>query len=153
LRSNGSARHNIHNEIVPVYGMKCLSHKAVHNWVEKFSQERLKVACDTRPGQLVEIATEAAVQRVEELIRADRRIMIDSVETAQGCSHGLAYSIIHDCSKFRKVCARWVPRELKDLDTMNRMDLFLHHLLRYADEGEYMVNRIVTVEKSWVHHY
>jgi hypothetical protein len=34
----------------PVYGGKCLSLKAVHNWVEKFSQGRSKVADDTRPG-------------------------------------------------------------------------------------------------------
>jgi hypothetical protein len=81
----------------PVYGGKCLSRKAVHKWVEKFSQRRSKVADDARPGHHVEIATEATVlQGMEELIRADRRIMIDSVATALGCSHGLAYSIMHD---------------------------------------------------------
>jgi hypothetical protein len=56
---------------------------------------------------------------MEELIRADRRITIDSVATALGCSHGLAYSIMHDRLKFRKVCSRWVPKELKDLEKMN----------------------------------
>jgi hypothetical protein len=49
----------------PVYGGKCLSRKVVHNWVEKFSQERSKVADDARPGRPVQIATEADVQRVE----------------------------------------------------------------------------------------
>jgi hypothetical protein len=34
----------------PVYGGKCLSRKAVHNRVEKFSQGRSKVADDARPG-------------------------------------------------------------------------------------------------------
>jgi hypothetical protein len=32
----------------PIYGVKCLSRKAVHNWVEKFCQGRSKVADDTR---------------------------------------------------------------------------------------------------------
>jgi histone-lysine N-methyltransferase SETMAR len=32
------------------------------------------------------------------------------------------------------------------------MDLSLH-LLRYADEGEDMLNRIFTGDESWVHHY
>jgi hypothetical protein len=32
------------------YGGKCLSCKAVHNWVEKFSQGRSKVANGARPG-------------------------------------------------------------------------------------------------------
>jgi hypothetical protein len=41
---------DIHKEIFPVYGGKCLSHKAVHNWAEKFSKGRKKVADDARPG-------------------------------------------------------------------------------------------------------
>jgi hypothetical protein len=72
----------IHKEMFPVYGEKSLSHKDVHNRVEKFSQGRSEVADEDWPGRPVEIATETAVQRVEELIRADRRIMIDSVTTA-----------------------------------------------------------------------
>jgi transposase len=107
---------DIHKAMFPVYGGKCLSRKAVHNWVEKFSEGRSKFADDVRLGRPVEIATAATVQQVEELIRADRRITVDSVATALGCSHGLAYSIMHDRLKFRKVCARWVPRELKKLN-------------------------------------
>jgi hypothetical protein len=90
----------IHKEIFPAYVVKYLSCKAVHNWVEKFSQRRskiagdAKVADDTRLVRPVEIVTEATVQRAEELIRADRSITIDSVATALGCSHSLAYSII-----------------------------------------------------------
>jgi hypothetical protein len=34
---------------------------------------------------------------------------------------------------------------------MNRMDLSLQHLLRCADEGEDMLNRIATGAESWVH--
>jgi hypothetical protein len=37
---------DIHKEMFSVYGGKCLSRKAVHNWVEKFSQGRSKVADD-----------------------------------------------------------------------------------------------------------
>jgi hypothetical protein len=33
-----------------VHWGKCLSRKAVHNWIEKFSQGRSKVADDVRPG-------------------------------------------------------------------------------------------------------
>jgi hypothetical protein len=32
----------IHKEMFSLYGRKCLSRKAVHNWVEKFSQGRSK---------------------------------------------------------------------------------------------------------------
>jgi hypothetical protein len=111
-----------------------LSRKAGHNWVEKFSQGCSKVADVGRPGHLVEIATEATVQSVEVLIQADRRITIDSVATALGCSCGLAYNITCGHSKFQKVCTWWVPRELKDQKKMNQMGLSLQLLLRDADE-------------------
>jgi hypothetical protein len=87
------------------------------------------------------------VQWVEELIPADRRIMIDSVAIALCCSHGLAYSIIHDRLKFRKLWAWWVSRELKDQEKINQMGLSSQHLFRYAD-GEEMLNRTVTGEES-----
>jgi hypothetical protein len=44
--AKGLSAKDIHKEIFPVYGGKCLSLKAVHNWVEKFSQRRSKVADD-----------------------------------------------------------------------------------------------------------
>jgi hypothetical protein len=112
-----------------------------------------QVADDPRPGRPVEIAIEATVRQVEELIRADRRITIDSAATALWCSHGLAYSIMHDRLKFRK-CARWVARELKNRENINRMCLSLQRLLRYADEEDAsMFNRVVTGDESCMHHY
>jgi hypothetical protein len=137
----------------PVYSGKCLLGKAVHNSVEKFSQGCSKIADDFLPGRPVDIATEATVQRVEELIQADSRIMTHSVTITLGCYHDLAYSIMHDRLKFRKVCIWWVTRELKDREKMNQMGLTLQHLLHYADEEEDMLNRIFTGDKSWVHHY
>jgi hypothetical protein len=41
---------DIHREMFPVNGVKCLSCKTIHYWVEKFSQGRSKVADDARPG-------------------------------------------------------------------------------------------------------
>jgi hypothetical protein len=79
--------------------------------------------------------------------------MTDSVATALGCSHGLAYSIMHESLKFWKVCPWWEPRELKDREKVNRMDLSLQHLLRYADGGGDILNRNVTGNEIWVYQY
>jgi hypothetical protein len=50
LWAKGLTAKDIHKEIFPIYGGKCLSRKAVHNWVEKFSQGRSKVVNDGRLG-------------------------------------------------------------------------------------------------------
>jgi hypothetical protein len=49
LWAKGLNAKDIHKEIFPVYGGKCLSCKVVHYWVEKFSQGRSKVPDDARP--------------------------------------------------------------------------------------------------------
>jgi hypothetical protein len=51
LWANGLNVKDIHKEILTVYGGKCLSRKAVHNSVEKFSQGRSEFADDGRSGR------------------------------------------------------------------------------------------------------
>jgi hypothetical protein len=68
LWAKGLDSKDIHKEMFPVYGGKCLTCKVVHDLVDKFSQGRLKVPRHARQGRPVEIATEATVQQVEELI-------------------------------------------------------------------------------------
>jgi hypothetical protein len=70
------------------------------------------------------------------------RITIHSVATALGCSHGLLYSIMHNRSKFRRASSN--P---KDREKINRMGLSLQHLLRHPNEGEDMLNRILSGEE------
>jgi hypothetical protein len=95
LFAKGLNAKDIYKEMFPDHGGKCLS----------FNSEILSSADDALPGRPAEIATEETAQGVEQLIRADRRITTDSVTTALGCSHGLAYSMMHDPSKFRNVWA------------------------------------------------
>jgi hypothetical protein len=57
LWAKGLNAKDILKEMFPVYGGKCLSRKAVHNWVEKFCEERSKVADDARPGVEVDETT------------------------------------------------------------------------------------------------
>jgi hypothetical protein len=51
--TKGLHEKDINKEMFPVYGGKCLARKAVHNWVEKFSQGRSKFSDDTRPSHPV----------------------------------------------------------------------------------------------------
>jgi hypothetical protein len=71
----------------------------------------------------------------------------DSVATALGYSHGLAYSIVNDHLKFRKVGARISEGSSK----MSRMRPC--NTSWYADDEEEMLIMIFTGEESWVHHY
>ena len=147
------AAKDIHKEMLPIYGERCLSRQAVRNWVQKFSEGRTSIEHEHRVGWPVEIATPAKLQRVEDIIRADSRVTIDAVATATGSSHGQSYNMMHERLGVHKVCSRWVPRQLIPQHKSQRMGLSLQHLQHYQDEGDDMLSRIVTGDESWVHHY
>jgi hypothetical protein len=85
---------DIHKEMLPMYGEHRLSHQAVHNWVQKFSEGRTRIKDKHQVGQPVEFAAPATLQHVEDITRADRRVTIDAVATAIGCSHKCCLYVI-----------------------------------------------------------
>jgi hypothetical protein len=64
LWEKGLNAKNIHKEMFPLYGGKCLSRKAVHNGVETFSQGRSRVADDARPGAEVSVTYLLTLPRI-----------------------------------------------------------------------------------------
>jgi hypothetical protein len=84
-------------QMFSVYGGKCLLHKAVHNWVEKFSQGHSKVADDARQGRSLETVTEATLQWMEEVIRAEE----DNDRQCSNCTRVFPwFSIQHNAWSF-----------------------------------------------------
>ena len=69
---------DIHKEMLPMYGEHCLSRQVVHNWVRKFSEGRTSIQDEHRAGRLVEIATPETLQRIEDIIRAERRVTVNA---------------------------------------------------------------------------
>ena len=68
-------------------------------------------------------------------------------------SHGSAYDIVHDDLGYRKVCRRWVPRQLSDDHKRALQTICQEHLGCHACEGDASLHRIVTGDESWVYHY
>ncbi|KAJ9588227.1 hypothetical protein L9F63_018391 [Diploptera punctata] len=68
-------------------------------------------------------------------------------------SYGAVYDIVHENLKFRKVSARWVPKNLTDDHKGQRMMASLDHLTRYTAQGHDFLEGIVTGDESWAYHY
>jgi hypothetical protein len=75
--AKGPNANNIHKVMLPVYGGKFLSRKAVHSYVEKFSQGRSKVAeyarlimevAETKAKRLVCFGFDAPVKRWDKCV-------------------------------------------------------------------------------------
>lgn len=153
LTAEGESAAGIHRRMLAVYGEHCLCESAVRKWSARYHLGRTSVKDDPRPGQAHVVITEENCAAVDELIRANRRITKDEIANTVGISHGSVHTIIHERLAYRKVCAQWVPRHLSEEQKAERVRLCQQHLSRYEKEGDEFLNRIVTGDESWCHHY
>jgi len=63
-------------------------------------------------------------------------VTIDELANHFEISHDSAYDIIHNRLGFRKVCARWVPKQLTKEQKNNHVAICQCLLDRYAKEGK-----------------
>ncbi|GFQ78404.1 histone-lysine N-methyltransferase SETMAR [Trichonephila clavata] len=133
----------IHNRLVEVYGPGVMSKQMVRRWCRTFSDGRQQVEDIPRAGRTRTATTDANVGKVDDMIRVNRRITIDKVAEELGISHERAQNIIHDIPRYRKVSARWVPQQLTSTHQEQRMAVSLEHLVRYHEDGNDFLFRIV----------
>ncbi|KFM68857.1 hypothetical protein X975_23571, partial [Stegodyphus mimosarum] len=119
--ARGVSGTEIHNRLVEVYGPGVMSKQMVRRWCRTFSDGRQQVEDIPRAGRTRTATTESNVRKVDDRIRANRRITIDEVAEELGISHERAQNIIHDILRYRKLSARWVPRQLTSTHKEQRM--------------------------------
>ncbi|GFY52200.1 histone-lysine N-methyltransferase SETMAR [Trichonephila inaurata madagascariensis] len=136
--ARGVSGTEIHNRLVTVYGPGVMSKQMVRRWCRTFIDGRQQVEDIPRAGRTRMATTDANVGKVDDMIRANRRITIDEVAEELGISHERVQNIIHDIRRYRKVSARWVPRQLTSTHQDQRMAVSLEHLVRYRENGNEM---------------
>ncbi|GFQ88640.1 histone-lysine N-methyltransferase SETMAR [Trichonephila clavata] len=132
--ARGVSGTEIHNRLVEVYGLGVMSKQMVRRLCRTFSDGRQQVEDIPRAGRTRTATTDANVGKVDDMIRANRRISIDEVAEELGISHERAQNIIHDILRYRKVSARWVPRQLTSTHQEQRMAVSLEHLVHYHED-------------------
>ena len=95
---------------------------------------------------------ETVKQQTEQRFRDYRLVSIDEIALEFNICHGSAYSIVPDNLGYRKVCSRWVPRQLSDDHKRARQTICQGHLDCRAPGGDAFLNRTVTGDESWVYH-
>ncbi|GFS31628.1 histone-lysine N-methyltransferase SETMAR [Trichonephila inaurata madagascariensis] len=77
--ARGVSGTEIHNRLVEVYGPGVMSKQMVRRWCRTFSDGRQQVEDIPRAGQTRTATTDANVEKVDDMIRVNRRITIDEV--------------------------------------------------------------------------
>ncbi len=143
----------IYRRMLAQYGPSCMNRSSFYAWTEKFRNGRASVETEPRPGRPIDTSTPAVKNNVERMILDDRRVTIEVISEKLGISTGLVHKIIHNDLGFTKTCARWVPKQLSPDHKKKRLEICSKLLKRYKKEGDSFLERIITTDESWVHHY
>ena len=92
------------------YGDSAPSHGMVQQWFTEFRCGRKSKSDAERPGRPREVTTQDMIDKVHDIVLADRRSKVREISGALNISVGCTWNILHECLGMRKLSARWVPR-------------------------------------------
>lgn len=153
LCAEGEKAVNIYRRLQTQFGEECLSRSSVFEWCNSFVGGRKRVSNLPHAARPATAVNDLTIRRVDELIRENRRIKIRELADLVKISVRSVQVIIHDKLNFNKVSARWVPKDLSDEQRQKRVQISQELLQRFQQEGDDFLERIITVDESWMHHY
>ena len=143
----------IFNEVKSAYGDCAMNRTSVYKWCREFKGGRTSVHDDQRSGR-PSIVTDELVEKIENAVRDDRRLTVDELsDMFPQISRSLLHETVTETLGYRKLSARWVPKQLTDDHKVKRVETAQEFLRRYEEEGEDFLKSIVTGDETWVAHY
>lgn len=130
---------------------KC-SRELVYKWHRRFREGRTSLEDDVRSGR-PDTVRQRMVARVSDCMEKDRRLTVRAIADDIGTSYGTVERILTQDLNMTKVSARWVPRLLSTDHKENRVACSMEFLRRYDREGDAFLDRIITQDETWLHHY
>lgn len=125
----------------------------VYKWHRRYSEGRGSVKDDARSGRPVTRTTSADVIAVKAALDSDRRRTLSELCEMLDMTYGTVRRIITEELKMSRVCARWVPRLLKEHEMERRVEDSRRFLARFDSEGDRFLEKIVTTDETWLFYY
>lgn len=135
------------------YGESAPSHYMVQEWFTDFRCGRTSTEDAPRRGRPKTATDEENVNKVHDIVLADRRLKVKEIAEMTGISYGATSDILHKELGMKKLSARWVPRLLTVDQKRNRVTISKDCLDMFKRNPKEFLRRFVTVDKTWIHHY
>lgn len=140
-------------ELQETLGESAPSNAMVYNWVNEFKRGRSSTVDEPRSGRPIEVSTPQMINKIHDMVLADRKLKVREIAEAVGISTGQVFKILHEHLEMKKLCARWVPRMLTKDQKRARVVTSEQCLAMFRRNPKDFVHRIITVDETWIHHY
>ena len=152
LHAEKIAPNDIHRRLLNVYGDQTVDVSTVRQWVACFSSGDSDVQDKPRSGRPCTSVTPRNEERLDQFIRANRRIKPRELCTELYIGFN-ALEMMVVTLKYRKVCTRWVPQMLTKEHEEHCMQVCQDLLNQYEAEGDSILDRIITGDEIWCYYY
>ena len=134
------------------FGASCMNRAWVFEWHKRFKEGKESVKDDERCGRSKEVRTSELIGQMKNFIDKDRCVSIETISAQFDISVGTVHTIIREELKMRKICAKFVPRVLKE----NQKERRCHdsrEMVKLINSDSAVLDVLVTCNESWIYCY
>ena len=97
------------------FGASFMNRASVFEWHKRFKEGRESVWDGERCGKSKEVRTPELMGQIKNFMNKDRRVSIETINAQFDVSVGTIHTIIREELKMRKICAKFVPTVLREV--------------------------------------
>ena len=106
---------------------------------------------DERCGRSKEVRTPDLIGQINNFMDKDRRVSIETISAQFDVSVGTVHTIIREEQKMRKICAKFVPRVLRDQKEKRCHDS--REMVELINLDLAVLDALVTCDENWIYCY
>ena len=130
----------------------CMNRASVFEWYKRFKEGRESVRDDERCGRSKEVRTLELIGQIKNFMDKDRRVSIETISAQFDVSVGTVYIFIREELKMQKICAKFVPRVLRE-DQKERHCPDRREMVELINSDPAVLDALVNCDESWTYCY
>ena len=130
----------------------CMNRASVFEWHKRFKEGRESVRDDEKYGRSKEVRIPELIGQIKNFMDKDRHVFIKTISAQFDVSVGTVDTVIHEELKMRKICAKFVPRVLRE-DQKERRCHDSREMVKLIDSDLTVLDALVTCDESWIYCY
>ena len=129
------------------FGTSCKNQTSVFEWHKRFKEDRDSVRDDERCRRSKEVRTPELIGQIKNFMDKHRRVSIETISAQFDVSVGTVHTIIREELKMRKICAKFVPRMLRE-DQKERRCNDSREMVELINSDPAVFDALVTCDES-----
>ena len=127
----------------------CMNRASVFEWHKRFKEVRESVRDDESCGRSKKVKTQELIGRIKNFMDKDHRLSLETISAQFDVSVGTVRTIIRNELKMWKICAKFVPRVLRE-DQKERRYHDRRKIVKLINSDPAVLDALVTCDVSWI---